>query len=74
MISAEHVYLDPRVHHGYGHFGHYGGYGHPWGWGGRPFGYGFGLPFLGGLAAGALLSAPYAYGYPSPYPYPYYPY
>ncbi|MEH7120748.1 hypothetical protein V7128_25565, partial [Neobacillus vireti] len=53
----------------------------PWGWGfGRPWGWGFGgfgLPFLGGLAAGALLTAPFAYGYGYPYfgyPYPYYPY
>jgi len=47
---------------------------------GRPFG--FGLPFLTGLAAGALLRPPYPnyypyqpypyyYPVPSPYPYPY---
>lgn len=50
------------------------GFGRPWGWG---FG-GFGLPFLGGLAAGALLSpwafGGYGYGYPYGYGYgyPYY--
>jgi hypothetical protein len=64
---------DERIHGGFGHggFGH-GGFGHGgFGFGRRPFGFGFGfgLPFLGGLAAGALLSRP-----PYPYPYPYYPY
>ncbi|WP_113927139.1 spore coat protein [Bacillus sp. P14.5] len=47
------------------------GFGRP-GFGfGRPgFGVGFGVPFLTGLAAGALLT-PRPYYYP---PYPYYPY
>jgi hypothetical protein len=61
----------------------------------RPFGFGFGRPgfgfgrpgfgfpfatgFIGGLAAGALLTPGFGYGYPyypyyPPYPYPYYPY
>jgi hypothetical protein len=47
----------------------------PWGFG-RPFGFGFGLPLLGGLAAGALLGGAfggYGYGYPY-YTYPYYGY
>ncbi|WP_332699012.1 spore coat protein [Halalkalibacter lacteus] len=42
---------------------------------GRPFG--FGLPFLTGLAAGAILAPGPGFGYPypySPYPYPPYPY
>ncbi|WP_240795482.1 hypothetical protein [Aquibacillus halophilus] len=48
----------------------------------RP-GFGFGAPFLTGLAAGALLPPPYGYPYPPypppyppypPYPYPPYPY
>ncbi|PAE20241.1 hypothetical protein CHH80_12490 [Bacillus sp. 7504-2] len=36
----------------------------------RPFGFGFGFPlgFLGGLAAGALISPPY-YPYYPPYPF-----
>ncbi|MDF1511278.1 hypothetical protein PZE06_24400 [Robertmurraya sp. DFI.2.37] len=36
----------------------------------RPFGFGFGFPlgFLGGLAAGALISPPF-YPYYPPYPY-----
>ncbi|MDR7077802.1 hypothetical protein J2Y03_002828 [Neobacillus niacini] len=40
------------------------------------FGFGFGLPFLGGLLLGAALSpGPYYYPYPYPYyGYPYYPY
>ncbi|MEH6948811.1 hypothetical protein V7068_17430 [Bacillus sp. JJ634] len=47
------------------------------GFGRRPFGFGFGGSFfggfLGGLAAGALLAAPYGYGYGYPYySYPYY--
>ena len=36
---------------------------------GRPHGFGFGLPFITGLAAGALLSP----GYPYLYPYSFYP-
>jgi hypothetical protein len=57
------------------------GFGRPFGFGfGRPFGFGFGpwgfgLPFLGGLAAGALLAGPWGYGYPYGYGYGYgYPY
>jgi hypothetical protein len=48
----------------------------PFGFGRRPFGLGgFPLGFLGGLAAGALISSPPYYPYYPPYPYyPYYPY
>jgi hypothetical protein len=56
------------------------GFGRP-GFGfGRPgFGFPFATGFIGGLAAGALLTPGYGYGYPyypyyPPYPYPYYPY
>jgi hypothetical protein len=81
---------DERIHGGFGHFGGFGrpgfgfgGFGRPgFGFGGfgrRPFGFGFGfgIPFLTGLAAGALLTPGYGYGYGypyyPPYPYPYYP-
>lgn len=42
---------------------------------GRPFGFGFGLPFLGGLLAGSLLAPWGGFGYPYggfgySYPYP----
>jgi hypothetical protein len=85
-MNTEMIQLDQdsRLHHGFGHFGgfghgfgHFGVFGRPgFGFGGfgRPFGFGFGLPFLGGLAAGALLSPWYGYGYGYGYPYYGYPY
>lgn len=65
----------PWVPHGGGNWGHggwgHGGWGHGGGWNGwhgryghyghYGYGYGYGWPFVTGLAAGALLSAPYGY-------------
>ncbi|MBP3950954.1 spore coat protein [Bacillus suaedae] len=85
MNNQDHVSTDQRFGLGYGAGFGRPGFGRP-GFGrpgfGRP-GYGnrypFGLPFLTGLAAGALLTPRPVYGYPYPpypypYPYPYYPY
>jgi hypothetical protein len=68
MINPE----DQRI---FGGFGHGFGFGRRpfFGFGRRPFGFGFGIPFLTGLAAGALLTPGYGYYPPYPYPYPYYP-
>ncbi|WP_191559828.1 hypothetical protein [Metabacillus idriensis] len=50
------------------------GFGGPgFGFGGPGFGFPFATGFLGGLAAGALLTPGYGYGYGYGYPYPYYP-
>ncbi|MDQ0856863.1 spore coat protein [Bacillus sp. V2I10] len=56
------------------------GFGRPgFGFGRLGFGFPFATGFIGGLAAGALLTPGYGFGYPyypyyPPYPYPYYPY
>ncbi|MEB4856502.1 hypothetical protein [Priestia megaterium] len=62
---------------GFGGFGRPGfGFGRPgFGYGfGRPWGWGFGAPFLGGLVLGSALGGPGYYGYPAPYYPPYPPY
>ncbi|MFD1019910.1 spore coat protein [Thalassobacillus hwangdonensis] len=66
-------FIGRRPGFGFGRPGFGFGFGRPgFGYGfGRPFGFGF--PFLTGLAAGALLSPGFGYGYPYAYPpYPYY--
>jgi hypothetical protein len=78
MTNVQPYEQDLRIRPGFG-YGRRPGFGRrPWG---RPGFGGFGLGFLGGLAAGALLTPGYGYGYGypyyapyQPYPYPYYPY
>lgn len=71
---------NPQVYHQHGFRRPFGFGGPGFGFGGPGFGFPFATGFLGGLAAGALLTPGYGYGYGypypyyPPYPYPYYPY